>query len=331
MVIEGLLPQKGIVILQGKPGVGKSFYALELALAAITGLPAFERFNVMHQMRTLYLAKDSAGWDLGSQARKLIGGRELEVGDFLPGRTFGFDLTVEEGRDGAPGQRSYEEGLDFWEDPPALLATDQGAQLLEQIVLDGQFNLVILDTLLAMHELPENDNGVMQQVMRRLKRVAQHCVVLALTHVGKQGEVPREGTDRTRGATSIGGGVDGILELLRIDGDQLEMRMQKQRAAKFQPFRYYMEDNDDTCVMRFVEDSTDTVTPFVLEMLAGGERGWGEMVDVLQGLNPRMPNGGSLASRSVATAHLSKTLRKLQREGVILKVRRGVYARKVSG
>lgn len=325
MAIDGLLPEKGIVVLQGKPGVGKSFFGLEIALAAITGFPAFERFKVKSQMRTLYLAKDSAGWDLGAQCRKLIGGRDLQVGDFYPGATFGFDITTHEGVEGSPGAHVYAEGLDFWEEPPALLATDQGANLLEQIVLDGQFNLVILDTLLAMHELPENDNGVMQQVMRRVKQVARHCTVLCLTHVGKEGETPRQGTDRTRGATAIGGGVDGILELVAVQDDQIEMRCHKQRAAKFQPFRYYMEDADDVLWMRYVDDLRDEVTPLVVKMLQQGNQTWGDLVEMLMEKDPRMPTGGSLKVKSTATRHLSHTLKLLEREGTARKIRRGLY------
>lgn len=334
MVIEGLLPEKGIVILQGKSGVGKSFFGLEMALAAVTGMPAFEKFKVRSQVRTLYVAKDSAGWDLAAQARKLIAGKGLNLGDFLPHAKFGLDF-FEMGPPEETMQGQWEqsvigtrrvEGLTFFEEPPGLLVSDEGTKVLERVVVEGQYQLVILDTLLALHGMNENDNGVMQGVMERIKRLAKHATVLALAHTAKPGEVPRDGVDRVRGAGAIAGSLDGCLELVRTNDDQIEVRVQKQRACKFHPFRYWMEDTDDAVTMRFVEDVEDQVPACVLEMLAGGEMGWGEIVARLQAIDPRATEGGSLKVESTAAYHAGRVLRHLIRQGKVMKIRRGVYA-----
>lgn len=327
MAIEGLLPEKGIVVMQGKPGVGKSFFGLELALASCTGRNAFERFKVNHQIRVLYLAGDSPGWDLGAQARKLIGGAGLTVADFRPpdGR-YSYSLVAHDGwHEGDTVYRPVE-AVTIWEEPPALLASDAGAAMLEKVVIEGQYELVVLDTLLAMHRLPETDNSVMQGVMDRCKRIAKHAAVFALHHVPKDGEIPRTGTDRTRGATSIAGGADGIIELVAIEGDQLEMRVQKQRAVKFTPFRYYLQDDEDDARMRFLEQAIDEVTPLIVKMFSdGNEHTWGAIVQMLQTSNPRMPEGGSLTVLRTAERWASRVLKEMIRDGKAKKLRKGVY------
>lgn len=323
-VIAGLLPERGFMILQGPPGAGKSFFALELAVALATRTPAWGQFIPTKRPRTLYVAADSAGWDIAAQARKLLAGRDIHPNLLVPGGEHGHAIEeVVEWDDESDSPVVIEHevpAVAVLEDPGPIFGTDQGAADFAAMVQAEQFGLVILDTLLSMHVADENDNSEMRLVMERLKAVREHALVLAIHHVTKPTQNKAMGWARTRGAGAIAGTVDGVLEL-SPKGEQVRVWVQKQRSVRLEPFTYYLSGGEDAVSMTVVnENKIDPITVTVLATVARGDVRWRDVVEAVGNCHKDL-------TKAACEQAVNRRLKQCERDGLLAADRRNIKNR----
>lgn len=186
---DGLLPARGLVVLAGEPGSGKTLLALDLALRAAHGLDWLGRR--IAPTSTLYCAGEGAAglgarlraWTAAHPGSRPLAGRTVAIVDGVP------DLVAQ------PGE-------------------------LRRLVDDHRRahgalpGLVVVDTLaMAAPAADENDAGAMGAVLRALTEIAALgiCVVL-LHHTRKPAEGQRQGGQAAvRGSSAIVGAADVVL------------------------------------------------------------------------------------------------------------------------
>lgn len=186
-VVPGLLPE-GLAILAGRPKIGKSWLALNIAVAVASGGVALGQIKV-EKGYVLYLALEDGPRRLKSRLASVLQGGE------------------------APA------GLYFYTEFPRL--DNGGLQALEEVIQAHNAKLVIIDTLAKMRPPGRRNGNVYQEdyaVMGGLKALADryNVAVLVLHHQNKQGYL--DILDSVSGSTGVTGAADTTWILKRSRG-----------------------------------------------------------------------------------------------------------------
>jgi len=193
-IVQDVLPTGGLVSFYGRPKVGKSYAALQLAnaigdpdVAQWLGLP------ISQHGRVAYLQVDTP--------RELWVERVVEVraaGLAFPNVIFADDID-------AP----Y----------PFNILTDGHAWLKNEVARFAP-DVIIVDTLREIHDGDENDSAQMKQVISMIRAAARHAAIIFIAHSRKGlnasgGGTPVEAdiTDEMRGSGYVPGRMDCILRL----------------------------------------------------------------------------------------------------------------------
>ena len=150
-IIEGLLRERGRLVIGGEPGVGKSILALQLCWSFATGVP-FVGLPVAGPIRTLYVQT------------------ELEP-----------DQVEERWKHQAPCYPNLERGwLAHYQAIPWIWH-DQVTQLAD-VILKGEFEALVLDPFSAICEIDdENDSAKMNRMLyQELDGLKRYCNLKAL-------------------------------------------------------------------------------------------------------------------------------------------------------
>ena len=183
-VVDGLLPLGAVGLLLGRPKVGKSLLALDLAASVAKG----ERFlgRATRQGPVLYVAAEDAPAVLRSRLRSRLGDdRELPLEVVTAHGAFG---------------------------PPLRIDQPESVVQLARKIAEMGARVVVLDPLRELHLRDENDSKRMVEVMQPLRTIARvfNALVLLTHHRGKRGTVP---SIASRGSSAISGAVDVVLSL----------------------------------------------------------------------------------------------------------------------
>jgi len=199
---EPFLPKQSVVMLAADAFSGKSMFCLGLGLALAEG-GTFLGSPVV-QANVLYVGVDSPQWDYGTQVRKLLAGRKPPAGfHFLP-------------------------------EPFRLLDRGWRARIGAYIQAHA-IQLVVLDTLRAMHDKQENDSADMQLIMSEMRAIGTEygVTVLFLHHRPKPNEGKQSGY---RGSTVIEDSADVFVSMtaqaVGADASLLTLRCPKGRGVK---------------------------------------------------------------------------------------------------
>jgi hypothetical protein len=186
-LVRGILYPKGISIMAGPGGIGKSWCALDIARALaqemfFLGLPCLLE-NVA------YLSLEMTTAQVRARVKKLGGihtDRLFVVGQEKTGGYF--EITD-------PAKQS---ALRFW-------------------LAQRNITVLIVDPLRNAHSVDENDSTEIAQVMQGFSRLG--CAVLLLHHVNK-------GSGETRGSSAIRDRADAVVTIQRQD-DHLSLHWEK--------------------------------------------------------------------------------------------------------
>jgi DNA-binding NarL/FixJ family response regulator len=186
--VPGILPE-GLSLLAGKPKLGKSWFALGLAVAKASGGVALGKIPV-DRGEVLYLALEDNRRRLQNRLRKVLNGDPPPEGLHIATEW----ARVDEG--GA-------EDLDDW------LATHPDA------------GLVVVDILKVVRPAVSGNRGIYDadyEALQSMQRLAgTHGVsVLVVHHTRKMAAV--DPVDEVSGSTGLSGGADGIMVLKRDRG-----------------------------------------------------------------------------------------------------------------
>lgn len=177
-LIENFVPSRGVMVLAGAPGTGKSFTALSWAAHIAEGMQWFGRAT--RQAPVVYvLGEGVSGFGRRVEAWETVNARPMsEQVYFVDGLAFDLDL-----KDSAKVQQ--------------LIAA----------IAHVQPGLVIFDTFSALTTVSnENDNAEVAVVMKNVNRIVQATGATALLvhHVTKS-------TGSVRGASAFVGNVDTVV------------------------------------------------------------------------------------------------------------------------
>ncbi|MEW1936010.1 AAA family ATPase [Dietzia maris] len=207
---DGLTFMDSLARLASKPGLGKTFMALDMALSAATGRAWHGRRTA--KVRVLYLVGEGlAGIDQRVTAWEAATGATVpdDMIDFLP----------------IPLALHSEEAVD--------------AEALAAEIADRGYEFVVVDTQArftpGMEENSNSEAGILVANLDRLRAATGACVLL-IHHTTM-------GTDRARGASALNGAMD--TELVLADPDRpglFELRVTKQKnAPEIRPERFRLE------------------------------------------------------------------------------------------
>jgi RecA-family ATPase len=194
-VIEGLLPRPGLTMLLGPPKSGKTFLALQVALAVAGGTPFAGR--AVTRTRVLYLQFDAsdADWQM------MIRGVAAHVA--IPRDIY----TIH------PDDMLY--GLNLLYHPHY--------QYLDEAIRTCDPGLVIIDVLREIHNADEDDSTEQKVVGDALTRLTEGRACLLLHHTRKASEAPpsdllsvARGTSYWAGKVSAGWLLEGKTETAAV-------------------------------------------------------------------------------------------------------------------
>jgi hypothetical protein len=179
-LVKGLMSTVGHGLLSGQWGTGKTFLALELAAAVMTGQP-FVGHLIKRQCGVLFLAAEGA-----DEVRIRLEALVLEKCGSMPRAPF----------------RWYEIVPVLLQPNAADKLIAMGRQAHESLMAEFglPLGLIIIDTVAASagYNTPgaENDNAINQALMNTIRMVGQAlgCFVLGVDHFGKQIETGTRGS-----------------------------------------------------------------------------------------------------------------------------------------
>lgn len=211
-LIHGILQLDSIAWLQGKPGHGKSFVALDMAGCVGTGNPW--QGHRTTQGKVLYLAAEGvSGVRQRVRAWEKSMGEDMKEVSFLPIAVQSTNATQ-------------------W-DAFTTLAAEIGTTL---IIIDTQARVTV-----GQEENSARDMGEFVHRVEKLRAATKACV-LVVHHEGRQGE-------HMRGSTAIEGAATTIVRV-RKDGETLTIECPKQKdAPEFDKFELRLISSDMSAVV----------------------------------------------------------------------------------
>ena len=268
--VQGFYPEVGVNSIAAVPGVGKSWAAMDLALATATGAKWLNHFQT-NQSAVLYVDFENSHQQISRRFRRILRAYNLSPAE-VP-------------------------NFNFLRADSIMLDTDKGKKVVELAMTQTGAKLVVFDSLMRIHSGEENSSTDMGKVSRSLISLAnnfQACLVL-VDHLGKgQGA-------GLRGSTEKRAALETILEFSDFGNKTIKAQVTKFRPTgeDWDPFLIKLEDpTEDSTMLRYMamdekDDalSRDTEVEWVLEYLksVGGSasrqdvikiakqaQGWGE-------------------------------------------------------
>jgi len=231
-LLDGLFLAGGAGILGGAPKTGKSFFALELAVAVASGTPGAGHWAVGTPGPVLLLAAEDPLAVVVQRLAALAAAREQ------PLATLPVDLIVE-----------------------PLVRLPDGLDRLAATVAQRRPVLLILDPLIRVHRADENSAPEMAQILDGLRTLARDagCAVLLVHHTRKAPAGPSPGHG-LRGSSDLHAFGDSNLYLRRLGTEgPLELRVEHRAAVCPPPLRLRLRVTDDTA--RFVAEDAAPANP----------------------------------------------------------------------
>jgi hypothetical protein len=195
-----------VSILAAKGGWGKSAYATTLLCSAASGHQFLNEVVWGDPKRCLYINSED---DTDELQRKFIAAarhHNLTKAQLQNIMVRGVNT---------PGHETLTTG-----DEKAPRVNEAGIAALDQIITGACADIVVLDPLGTFCPAGLNDNGVMGQVMLRLKRLAktQNCAILVVHHTRKDGDLTN--VDAIGGASAIVNQARAALMLARMTAEE---------------------------------------------------------------------------------------------------------------
>jgi RecA-family ATPase len=203
-LLDGLFLAGGAGILGGAPKTGKSFFALELAVAVASGTPGAGTWAVGTPGPVLLLAAEDPLAVVVQRLTALAAARARALA------TLPVDLIVE-----------------------PLVRLPDGLDRLAATVAQRRPVLLILDPLIRVHRADENSAPEMAQILDGLRTLARDsgCAVLLVHHARKAPAGPSPGHG-LRGSSDLHAFGDSNLYLRRLGAEgPLELRVEHRAAA----------------------------------------------------------------------------------------------------
>ncbi len=296
--VDAIVPARGVTILSGEGGIGKSFLALDLAVAVAAGRDWVSKFPVM-QGPVLYIDLENDEATIGRRLVQLCAGMDIDI-DSLP-------LYIP--KRGKPGVE-------------LMLDTPEGRAWLWGAVEQYSPRLVIIDSLIAAHQGDENSNVLMRQLIGGLDGIAREgrLGIVVIHHQRKRGAVNDAG-QLMRGASDLRNSIVSHLAARRQGDDEILCQHDKCRPARpSKPFMVKIAEHENGSLTVDLVAADEAVS-------ARADSASRREAKVTEAL------GALLASRSgqlqeatgLPRRTLTRTLRDMLDKGLLLRSSDGVY------
>lgn len=212
--IEGLLPVAGSMVIMGREGIGKSTFALRVAMALSMGLDSFLNWKIINRQRTLFVSLEMAHDEL---------------------KEFFTDMQIQE-----EDRSKLQEWFHIWPIGHAypLDTVDQQIELLKYIDMH-KIELVIIDSLsLSMYGSIKNDDDVkrLNSFLNEDVRKARKCGYAFIHHMRKQGtgdDKRNPDLDDSFGSRFITANAQTVVHLSqRANSSRLNVKFLKTRMSR---------------------------------------------------------------------------------------------------
>ena len=221
-IVDKLIPKKGITMITGDSGVGKTWFALQLAISACIGAPFLDEFTAS-ALAALYIDAEAGEILLKRRAKEIwnaITSDVPEIGEYYKDNENKISLRL-----------SYQE-ID-------LMNTEFVDRLLRDIELTGT-ELVIIDPFNRVFTGKENDAGDVAKFFNNIKRIrdATGCTFIFIHHARKRSfDAPNDAGQMLRGSTAIRAALDSHIFIRGIDNNIIRVEHDKSRyAVPVEPF-----------------------------------------------------------------------------------------------
>jgi hypothetical protein len=193
-------------VLAGKGGWGKSAYAVSLSCSAAAGRDLLGEKVWGGPKRVLYINSED---DVDELQRRFIAAyhhHRLTSGEIANILIRGVD---------SPGHQTLTTG-----DDNAAQLNEAGFAMLDHLIGEAEAEIAVLDPLGPFCPAGLNSNGVMGQVLLKLKRIARkhQCAILIVHHTRKDGDLTS--TDAIGGASAIVNQARAALLVARMTTDE---------------------------------------------------------------------------------------------------------------
>jgi RecA-family ATPase len=204
-LVDELWSEQAVGIIGGEPKCGKSFLALDLAVAVAAGIPCLRRFAVSHPGRVLlYPAEDALH----------IVRRRLE-GICTAGGVGLADLDVQ-----------------VITAPSLRLDLEADRARLEETVATLKPRLLVLDPFVRLHRIDENVSGDVAPLLAFLRELQRrHAIAVVLVHHAKKGAGAIRAGQALRGSSEFHAWGDSNLYLRRDSNDRIVLTVEHRAAA----------------------------------------------------------------------------------------------------
>ena len=227
-LVEQLWSEQAVGIIGGEPKCGKSFLALDLAVAVATGTPCLRRFSAASGRVLLFAAEDAA-----HIVRERLDGIAQAAGTYL-------------------------ENLDIDVVPAVRLDLADDRQRLFETVRRVRPRLLVLDPLVRLHRIDENAAGEVAPLLaclRDLQRNFETAVVL-VHHARKSAHA--RGGQALRGSSELHAWGDSNLYLRR---KKHRILLTVEHRASRSPDEIALELRETPILsLQIVEDASEALT-----------------------------------------------------------------------
>ena len=202
---------EAVGIIGGEPKCGKSFLALDLAVAVAAGIPCLRRFAVSRPGRVLlYPAEDA----LHIVRRRL------------------------EGICAAAGISLAALDVQVITAPSLRLDLEADRACLDETVARLRPRLLVLDPFVRLHRIDENVSGEVAPVLAFLRELQRrHAIAVVLVHHARKGAGAIRAGQALRGSSEFHAWGDSNLYLRRDSDDRIVLTVEHRAAAAMQASR----------------------------------------------------------------------------------------------
>jgi hypothetical protein len=290
-LVQDILPAEGLAILSGGPKIGKSWFALSLAIALASGSQFLGDIE-MPKTKVIYVTLEDSLRRLSERAIKLLNGLEAN------------------------------ENLIFYTEFPKYGA--EGIHHLKKILDENpDTRLIITDTLIqAIPTITGNGSNQYQFFTQLLKEIQQMAFERKLLHLfvhhTKKGRgQTTDHFDDMHGSTGIFGSADVALMLDRVRENESACLRITGRDVQEQTLPLTF--NSDTCQWLKAEPASQALNPTQQKILDC----FVSETAILQPLQVVQATG-------LSPDNARQTMRRMVKDGLLLQKARGAYAKAVT-
>lgn len=219
---DGFIVKGDQVMIAGAPKAGKTWLALQLALAAASG-GQFLRWKAAEPLKTLYI--------------------NMEVGEHMWAKRVALQVG------GVENALPYADRFYSMNDVRSIDVLDPEARRgLAERIRRGGYEFVVIDVLSRCHYADENDNGHMKQVLLALRVLCGDATHVVVHHSRKPplgAEHANLGAASIRGASSIVGEVDMAMTLVVRSGQGARYSLQIAARNVQEPDEMLLDRSED--------------------------------------------------------------------------------------